>query len=77
MANVQSTRRLELELEVLEAKCESFDSQVSAAIAEYKISGTIDSDDLDSHVKRLNANRDKVAVELAEKKLELFDLQGG
>jgi len=76
MANGQSTRRLELEIEILEAKRDSFDSQVSAAVAEYNIGGTIDSDVLDSHVKSLNAERDKVAVELAEKKLEIFDLQG-
>ena len=76
MANGQSTRRLELEIEILEAKRDSFDSQVSAAVAEYNIGGTTDSDVLDGHVKYLKAERGKVAVDLAEKKLELFDLQG-
>ena len=76
MANVKSTHRLELEIQILEAKHGAFFSQASAAVAQYNIGRITDSDDLDAHVKYLNAERDKVAVELAEKKLELFDLQG-
>lgn len=77
MANGQSTRRLELEIKILESKRDSFDSQVSAEVAEYNVNGsTGDSDYLDARVKYLNAERDKVAVELAEKELALFDLQG-
>jgi antitoxin component of MazEF toxin-antitoxin module len=74
--NMQSTRRLELELAILEAKLESFNSQVSADVAEYNAGSSVDSSDLDRRVKYLNAERDKVAVSIAQKKLELFDLQG-
>jgi len=74
--SVPTTRRVELEIAVLEAKVESFDSQKSASIAEYNSGSGIDSDDLDCHLKYLKAESDKVIVDLAQKRLELFDLQG-
>ena len=73
--NMPSTRRIELELQVLEAKCESFGSQMTYAVAEHNLNGG-DSDDLDSLLKYLTSERDKVAVSIAEKNLELFELQG-
>ena len=75
-ATVTSTRRIELEMAVLEAKVGSFGSQMSASVAKYNQGGSMDSDDLDAWLKHLEAERDKAAVELAQKRLELFDLQG-
>jgi antitoxin component of MazEF toxin-antitoxin module len=76
--NMPSTRRIELELEVLHAKSRSFDSQVSAAVAQYTDSGSAeDSVPLEAFVKKLNAERDKIDVTIAEKNLDLFELQGG
>jgi antitoxin component of MazEF toxin-antitoxin module len=75
--NMPSTRRIELELKILEAKRESFDSQMACAVAEYNVSGTAyDSSELDAGIKHLAAERDKIAVAIAEKNLELFELQG-
>jgi antitoxin component of MazEF toxin-antitoxin module len=73
--NMPSTRRIELELQVLEAKRESFDSRMHYAVAEHNLNGG-DSDDLDAMLKYLTSERDKVAVSIAEKNLELFELQG-
>jgi antitoxin component of MazEF toxin-antitoxin module len=73
---VPNTRRIELELQILEAKRESFGSQISHAVAEYNNHGGIASDDLEVMVKYWESERDKVAVTIAEKNLELFELQG-
>jgi hypothetical protein len=45
------------------------------AVAEHNLNGG-DSDDLDAMLKYLTSERDKVAVSIAEKNLELFELQG-
>ena len=75
--NMPSTRRLELEIGVLEAKRESFNLQISAEIAAFKINDMgAGSEWLDSQIKTIEADRGKVEVSLAEKKLEMFDLQG-
>ena len=75
--NVPSTRRIELELQILEAKRESFESQMTYAVADYNLSGSAaDSDCLDGQLKYLTSERDKIAVTIAEKRLELFELQG-
>src|SRR5580658_886725 len=75
--NMPSTRRIELELQILEAKRESFESQMTYEVAEYNFSGSQgDSDHLDGRIKYLTSQRDKVAVAIAEKHLELFELQG-
>jgi hypothetical protein len=73
---VPNTRRIELELQILEAKRESFGSQMSHAVAEYNNHGGIESDDLEVMLKYWESERDKVAVTIAEKNLELFELQG-
>lgn len=73
---VANTQRTELELAVLEAKRQAIESEISAEVAEYNIHGTMDSSDLEVFVKEKTAERDKVAVEIAQKRLELFDLQG-
>ncbi len=75
-ATVPNTRRIELELQILNAKRESFSSQISHAVAEYNNHGGIESDDLEVMLKYWEAERDKVAVAIAEKNLELFELQG-
>ena len=73
---VPNTRRIELELQVLEAKRESFESQMHYEVADYNLGGSTDGDTLEAQLKYLTAERDKVAVTIAEKKLELFELQG-
>jgi antitoxin component of MazEF toxin-antitoxin module len=73
---VPNTRRIELELQVLQARSESFSSQISHAVAEHNNHGSIDSDDLEVMIKYWESERDKVAVTIAEKNLELFELQG-
>jgi len=75
---VPGTRGIELELQILEAKCRSFESKMALAlaVAEYNLSGSGYSDLLDGQVKYLTSERDKVAVATAEKKLDLFELQG-
>lgn len=70
-----STRRIELELQVLEAKQRSFDSRMSHAVAQYNLNSG-DSDILEGQRAYLTAERDKIAVMIAEKNLELFELQG-
>jgi antitoxin component of MazEF toxin-antitoxin module len=75
--DVPSTRRIELELQILEAKRESFESQMAYAVADYNLNGSQgDSEYLDGSLKYLTSERDKIAVAIAEKKLELFELQG-
>ena len=71
-----NTRRIELELQVLEARKESFESQMTYSVAEYNQSGTIESSDLEYALKFFEAERDKVAVEIAQKRLDLFEMQG-
>ncbi|MGA3187538.1 MAG: hypothetical protein ABSF22_10550 [Bryobacteraceae bacterium] len=77
VSNMPNTRRIELELQVLEAKYRSFESQISSEVSQYNSGGSqIDSNDLDGQVKFLRSEQDKVSVAIAEKNLELFDLQG-
>ena len=56
-----STRRIELELQVLEAKQRSFDSRMSHAVAQYNLNSG-DSDILEGQRAYLTAERDKIAV---------------
>lgn len=74
--NVPNTRRVELELDVLNAQRESFGSQISHAVARHNNHSEIDDDDLEVMIKYWKSERDKVDVAIAEKKLQLFDLQG-
>ena len=76
IVNMPSTRRIELELQILEAKRVSFESQISSEVAEYAVGSHNDSDGLDAWVKGIRAQRDAVCVAIAEKNLELFELQG-
>ena len=75
-ASMPNSRRIDLELQILEARRESFESQMKCAVAEYNQSGTIDSSDLEYALRFFEAERDKVAVEIAQKRLELFEMQG-
>ena len=75
VSSVSSTRGVELELQILEAKRDSFGSQMDEAVSEYQLNGN-DSDALDAWLKHLKSERDKVRVAIAEKSLELFELQG-
>jgi hypothetical protein len=75
--NMPSTRRTELQLQILEAKRKSLESQTTYEVAEYNLSGSEgDSEYLDGRVKYLQSEKDKVALAIAEKNLELFELQG-
>jgi len=68
-------RRAELELHVLEAKIESYHSQMDYAVADHNLNGG-ESETLDAQLKYLRVERDKIAIAVAEKKLQLFELEG-
>ncbi len=74
--SMPSTRRIELELQVLKARSASFDSQIAAAVAEYNTHSAIDGDELECFVRNMRGEQGKVDVTIAEKELELFELQG-
>jgi hypothetical protein len=70
-----------LELKVLESKKAAFESEMAFVIAQnnYHIPlevGMESSDFTDVRLKQLVYERDKVDSEIAQKQLELFDLQG-
>jgi len=46
------------------------------AVAAYNLNGSNDIEYPGSSLKYLTSERDKIAVAIAEKKLELFELQG-
>lgn len=76
-----NTRRVELELKVLESKKAAFESEMNFVIAQNNHNMPVEpgmgEDDLvDLRLKQLVYERDKVDVEIAQKRLELFDLQG-
>jgi hypothetical protein len=72
-----STRRVELELQILEAKRASLQSQKDHEVKQYNLCGTAyDSVELDAKVTFLTWEQDKIAVAIAEKNLELFEIQG-
>lgn len=76
-----NTRRSELELQVLEARHEALDTEISYVIAQNNLNmptepGMNDADIVELRLKQLQHERGKVAVNIAEKRLELFELQG-
>jgi antitoxin component of MazEF toxin-antitoxin module len=73
---VPNTRRVELELAILEARLGSLESQMTYEVSRYNNDGGIESSDLDHFIKFCQLEKDKVAVAIAEKQLELFDLAG-
>jgi antitoxin component of MazEF toxin-antitoxin module len=73
---VPAARRAELELGVLEARRQALESEIDEAVADYSQRSSDDDRDLAVFVKERTAARDKVAIQIAEKRLELFELQG-
>jgi hypothetical protein len=77
-----SSARLELEVEILEKRKAALDSEESYELARYAKNMPSDVEMID-HVGEglifyeFRRDRDRLEVEVAEKKLELFDLQGG
>jgi len=76
-----STKRLELQIEVLEKKHASLESEITYVMAQYNHDMPVDhyvsdSTGMEVTMQQLEYKRDQVDAELAEKRLELFDLQG-
>ena len=79
--NLPSTRRLELELAVLEKKKTALESESRFIVCQHNNSmpvepGMENSDIVELTLKELKRDLDRIDVEIAEKNLELFDAQG-
>jgi antitoxin component of MazEF toxin-antitoxin module len=76
-----STRRLELEIDVFQNKHDALESELTYVMAQWNHSMPMDHHVTESGVmevtmRQLEYQRDRIAIELAEKRLQLFDLQG-
>ena len=76
-----NTRRAELELELLESRKAALHSELDFAMSQYKLNmpceaGMDDPSIFELRVRELEHQKDQVAVEIAQKRLELFELQG-
>ncbi len=76
-----NTHRVELELELLESQRAAIESELKFASAQYNLNmpceaGMDDSNIFELRVRGLEHDRDKIAVEIAQKRLDLFELQG-
>jgi len=76
-----NTRRIELEIQALEAKQKAIESDIEYKIFQDNKSMPVDEGMNDPSVAELilhglNHERDTVAASIAEKRLELFELQG-
>jgi antitoxin component of MazEF toxin-antitoxin module len=76
-----SIRRVELELGVLQARYDALDSESDYVITQNNLSmpcepGMSDPDIVMLRLKQLTTERDKIAIDIAQKRLELFELQG-
>ena len=79
--NVPNTRRIELEIEALEAKQRALESEITYKAYQHNNSMPTDPGMADNEVAMLilhglGYERDKVAADLAGKRLDLFELQG-
>jgi antitoxin component of MazEF toxin-antitoxin module len=76
-----STERLELEIDLLEKKMQAIDSDQAYKLEQYNSSffteEGMSTDAFPLVMGELNRDRDHLAVELAERRLALYDLQGG
>jgi antitoxin component of MazEF toxin-antitoxin module len=80
-AKMPSTRRVELELEVLEAKRKAVESDLEYKGYQHNSGmpcepGLEDSDVAMLALHQLRSERDRIGAKVAQKKLELFNLQG-
>jgi antitoxin component of MazEF toxin-antitoxin module len=78
---VVNTQRACLEIDVLEQKKRAMESEIEFVIAQNNLNIPVEpamdqSDIVELRLKQLVWDRDKIDVQLAEKKLEMFDLQG-
>lgn len=76
-----NTQRATLEIDVLEQKKRAMESEMEFVIAQNNLNipmepGMGESDLVELRLKQLQWERDKVDAQLAEKRLELFELQG-
>jgi antitoxin component of MazEF toxin-antitoxin module len=76
-----STKRLDLEIDILQKKHAALESEMEYAMAQYKHDMPVDhyvsdSSGMEVTMRQLQYKRDQVDADLAEKRLELFDLQG-
>ena len=76
-----TTRRLELELDVLTNKKNALESEIGFLVTQHNLSMPVEAGADDEHVveltlKELSRDRDRIDVEISEKKLALFDAQG-
>ena len=79
---MSSTQRLELEIELLEKKRAAIESDLQYKERQYDSNMPCDPEMLDNDVAilvlhQLRRNGDQLGVDIAEKKLALYDLQGG
>lgn len=76
-----STERLEREIDLLEKRRQAIDSDQAYKLEQYNqdcyTEEGMSTDYFPIIMKKLNRDRAKLDVEIAEKKLELYDLQGG
>ncbi len=78
---MSNTQRTELELDVLKSRKAALDSQLEFVVAQNNLNmplqeGLDDSSIVELTIRQITHDRDKVTVELAQKRLEFFDLQG-
>jgi hypothetical protein len=77
-----SARRAELELEVLETRKNLVDSEIAYVIAQNNNSmpcepGMDDPSIVELRLRELQRSSDQTSVEIAEKRLQIFELEGG
>jgi bifunctional DNA-binding transcriptional regulator/antitoxin component of YhaV-PrlF toxin-antitoxin module len=77
-----SARRAELELEVLESRKNLLESEMSYMVTQKNTNvpcdpGMGDPDVVALRLQELQKSRDQVALEIAEKRLQIFELEGG
>ncbi len=78
---MSNTQRIELELDVLNSRKAALDSQLEFVVAQNNLNmplqeGLDDSSIVELTIRQITHDRDKVTVEVAQKRLEFFDLQG-
>ena len=78
---ISSTRRLELELEVLENKRDALKSDQTFLMKQWHLSMPVDERAkdpavFDLSIEQINLDISRIEVEISEKKLALFDAQG-
>jgi antitoxin component of MazEF toxin-antitoxin module len=79
--NMPTTHRIELELELLMNKKVAITSEMEFLISQHNLNMPVEAGAGDDHVveltlKQLKRDRDRLEVEISEKKLSLFDAQG-